>query len=278
MEKEVKLIKKVKHLIRKAGLPRWLHHYGPKTYEFLDHAVALLMRAYCRLSFRRVKKLFNLLGMKCPTKSALHYTTKNLSVKIWQYLLSITANCNIHIGAIDSTGFNKSSASQYYLKRIHKNPHNKWTKLSAMFDTRRKKIASAKVRIKPAHDTKDIKFLLKKKKPKILVADKGYDSEKIHEFAYYHNILPMIAKKHWTKRGLFRRKHSKMFRERTYHRREIAEALFFAIKRTLGSSINAKKAVMQRAEIYCRLICYNIFSFYFRDLGQSLFYGEIYKF
>jgi hypothetical protein len=40
MSRENKLVDKVKRLIRKAGLPRWLHHYGPKKYEFLNHALA----------------------------------------------------------------------------------------------------------------------------------------------------------------------------------------------------------------------------------------------
>ena len=82
MEKKVKLVKKVKRLLKHLGCPRWLHHFGPKTYEFHEHLTALIARAYCRLSYKRTNKLFNLLDMfsfTCPSKSALQYTAKNKS-------------------------------------------------------------------------------------------------------------------------------------------------------------------------------------------------------
>ncbi len=76
MEKETKLVKKVKRLLRRLGWPRWLHHFGPKKYEFWQHLVALLLRFFCRLSYRRVKQLLDLLGMICPSKSSLQRTAK----------------------------------------------------------------------------------------------------------------------------------------------------------------------------------------------------------
>ena len=67
MDKEVKLIKKVKRLLRRANLPRWLHHFGPKKYEFYQHVLALFIRQACRLSLRRVTKLLRSLGFDVPT-------------------------------------------------------------------------------------------------------------------------------------------------------------------------------------------------------------------
>jgi len=36
----VKLVYKVKRLIRRADCPRWLHHFGPKKYEFWNHTIS----------------------------------------------------------------------------------------------------------------------------------------------------------------------------------------------------------------------------------------------
>jgi len=62
MKREERIQNKVKCLLRKLNAPRWLHHFGPKTYEFYMHLVALLIRSYCKLSYRRIVKLLNLLG------------------------------------------------------------------------------------------------------------------------------------------------------------------------------------------------------------------------
>jgi len=41
MEKKTKLTNKVKRLLKRLRCPRWLHHFGPKKYEFWQHAVVL---------------------------------------------------------------------------------------------------------------------------------------------------------------------------------------------------------------------------------------------
>ncbi|MEM3126858.1 MAG: hypothetical protein QW331_02210 [Candidatus Woesearchaeota archaeon] len=45
MKKTERLIQKLKRLLRTAKQPRWLHHFGPKTYEFIEHLHALFIRA-----------------------------------------------------------------------------------------------------------------------------------------------------------------------------------------------------------------------------------------
>jgi transposase len=112
----------------------------------------------------------------------------------------------------------------------------------------------------PAHDWRDAPNLLQQAAPKILVADKAYDVEEFHEFADELGIRTMIPIRRGTRRGFFRKKMQKTFRLRTYHRREIVEALFGAIKRTLGSAVSCRKAKTIKAELYCRLLTFNLFS------------------
>ena len=268
MTKEIRLFKKVKRLLRRMGYPRWLHHFGPKTYEFWQHLAVLLVRFFCRLSYRRVKQLFDLLGMVCPSKSALQNTAKKLSSTFWQRVLKATSG-SAYLIAIDSTGLSRTNPSYHYLRRIDGKIPKIPIKLSTAFDTKKKKFCAAKIRVLPAHDIKDAKFLLNRSNPKIAVADKGYNAEHLFRFAAENKIELLVPSKCNAKRGFYRKKAQKKFRLRTYHRRELVESSNSSIKRCYGSSVSSRKARTIRTEVYGRLACHNIFGWLFRLSGQS---------
>ena len=71
MSKKNKLVNKVKHLLRKCDMPRFLHHFGPKIYELWQHVFALFVKAECQFSYRRVSKFLKQLGFKIASKSTL---------------------------------------------------------------------------------------------------------------------------------------------------------------------------------------------------------------
>ena len=275
MKKEERLINKIKRLLKRLGCPRWLHHFGPKKYEFLEHLQAIFVMRYCRLSYRRIVKLFDLLGVRCPSKSALHYNVKKISSAFWQKILKITAGISHYLIAIDSTGFSRTNPSYYYLRRIDGKLPKIPVKMSAAFDTKRRKFCAAKIRVLPAHDINDAEFLVAKSKPKILVADKGYDANWLHEYCAGKEIQTHIPIRKCNgkprhKNFSARMNSAKAFRVRTYHRRELIEAGNSSIKRKFGASVSSISARMIRAEIYGRLICHNLFLFFFGLLGQSL--------
>ena len=280
MEKKNKLVNKVKRLVRRLGCPRWLHHYGPKTYEFYEHLCALLIRSFCRLSFRRVKQLFDLMGIRCPSKSALQYTAKKLDAGFWQRVLKITCG-NSYLVAIDGTGLSRTNPSYHYLRRIDGKIPKVPVKLSIAFDTRKKKFSAAKIRILPAHDIKDAKYLLKQSKPRVMVADKAYDANWLHKYCRKENIKAHIPIREYGKskhkRMSQRRRAAKHFNLRTYHRRELAESAMSCAKRKYGSSVSSKTARTIRTEVYGRLACHNIFSWFNGLLGQSHTERNIYK-
>jgi len=279
IKKEVKVVNKIKRLLKRLGFPRWLHHFGPKTYEFYEHLVALItliIKLFCKLSYRRTKHLLDLLGIGCPSKSALQYTANKLDSSFWKKILSATSG-NSYLVALDSTGFSMENPSYYYLKRIDGKIPKIPVKLSCAFDTRKKKYRAAKVRVLPAHDVKDAESLLERSQPEIAVADKAYSSEKLYAFSEDNNILLMCPHKKGTFRGHCRKKMQKRFRTRIYHRRSIIESSFSSLKRKYGSSVSSKKASTIRTEVYGRLICHNLFYFIFRLLGQSLYKGNTYK-
>ena len=264
MNKEIKLVKIVKRLLKRLGMPRWLHHYGPKKYIFAEHLQALLYGVYARLSYRRLVYSLDLLGIRCPSKSALQYTAKKLGSGLWTRILKVTSGISYLI-ALDSTGFSRTNPSYHYLRRIDGRMPKIPVKLSAAFDTRKKKFCAAKIRVLPAHDIRDAKYLLQQAQPKIAVADKGYTSEKLYRFAEEENMLLMIPKKKNARKGYARIKMHKKFRIRTYHRRELVEAGFGSIKRKFGMSVAAKTVRTIRTEVYGRLVCHNLFSFWLAD-------------
>jgi len=268
MGKEVKLVKKVKRLLRRLGHPRWLHRFGPKTYEFFEHLAVLLMREFCKLSYRRVVQLFDLVGLRCPSKSALQYTAAKLDAGFWQRVLKATSG-SVYLVAIDSTGFSRTNPSYHYLRRIDGKIPKIPVKMSCAFDTRKKKFCAAKIRVLPAHDIKDAGALLKESDPKIAVADKAYNAEKLYKQAHEQGVLLIIPKKANAKKGHYRKKMAKHFRTRTYNRRQLAESANSSIKRKYGHSVSSKKARTIRTQIYTRLTCHNLISYLTRLLGQS---------
>lgn len=259
--KEAKLIKKIKRLLRRANIPQWLHHFGPKKYEFCQHVLALWVRHATKgTSYRRIVKLLGELGFVVPSYSALCKMNKR-TAKIQEQLFQHTCpQGQVVVASIDATTLSRTNPSWHYIKRIdRKKPVQRPLKLSMVVDTRHKKILALRVRAKPRHDTKDVKYLLKRMStPKVLLGDKGYDAEWIHELAHEQGIITMIPSKRWAKKGFYRNKMRKLFRIRTYHRREMSESLFGATKQKYGASVSSRTIQTQRADVYCRATLHNL--------------------
>ena len=260
MKKEERLIKKVKRLLKRLKCPRYMHHFGPKIYEFYEHITALLIKEICRLSFRRASNILALLGVNTPSYSALCKSRKRFPFVLWNSLLQLTANFNSDLIAVDSTGFSRTNPSWHYVKRINaEKPVKSYVKLSALFDTKHKKFCALRVRARPRHDIKDFSYLLKKRKiMNKLLGDSAYDAESLHKKSYELGIITVIKPRKNAKRGFYRKKQMKNYSERAYHRRSMIESGFGGLKRKYGSYVLARKISAQRAEIYCRAIAHNL--------------------
>ena len=95
-------------------------------------------------------------------------------------------------------------------------------------------------------------------KPEVLLLDKGFDAEWLHNWLDEHGTFSIAPVRKNCRRG----KHRKMLRDcfdwYLYWQRNIVESLFSALKRLFGSTIKSQKIRMINAEIFCRLIAYNI--------------------
>ena len=270
MKKEEKLINKFKRLLRQIGCPRWLHHFGPKKYELLHHVTALILRQECRLSYRRITRLLRGLNFNCPCYSALWHSMRRMPITLWQRILAATASSHSYIVAIDGTGMSRPLPSPYYYRRIDKPyPVDIPLKLSIAVDTKTKKIVALRLRATKAHDIQDAKYLVKRISTDRIVADKGYDANWLHEYCQDKGIKCCIPIRNWGKARFhnfsLRRKNQKHLHPKRYHRREIVESVFKAIKTKFGASVSSVKISAQRAELYCRAIAHNIICCFCQD-------------
>lgn len=259
MKRDDVLIKKVTYLLKRVGAPTHLNKYGPKKYSLAEKVYALFLRSEWKASFRRTKQLCNDVGISCPSKSTLHYILNKIPWNFIKNMLNVTITKQTSLAAIDGTGLSRNRLSQHYILRagIDVKKH-KPSKLSILVDTSNKKILSARFRKNLAHDIKDVKYLINHspQKPNKIVADKGYDAEWFREFLALQGIGFCIPTKGKVVHGFYRKRNK--CDQRTYRRRPMVESSFFRLKQLFGHSVSCVKARNMRAEVFIRIILYNL--------------------
>jgi transposase len=261
MKKKERLENKVKHLIRQASLPRFLHRFGPKKFLLWQLCLGLLIKETFRLSYRRAMKFLDeFYGIK------LHWTTlqkfrKRVPLGIWQALLKNTIEKSIAVAAIDGTSMQRHNPSMHYLKRIDREKKiSVPIYLNAMVDVLNRKFIAIRHHAEKSGEVKDVYYFFKQYPSEIELAvlDKLYDSEKLHRFLRGRGTYSIIpVKKNWAK-GQYRKQLKDFFDYCLYWQRNLIESLFSALKRLFGNHLRGLTARTQRAEIYMRLIAYNL--------------------
>ena len=261
MKKEKRLINKLKHLIKRAQLPKWFHHFGPKTFTFWQLALGLLVKEVFRLSYRRAAHfLHEFYGIE------LHWTTlqkcrARVPLSVWQELLSSTIEHSIDVAAIDGTSLQRSNPSAHYLKRIdRKEITSVPIYVNVMVDVLRRKFVSLRHHARKHGEVPDVQYLINQSPQKIelILMDKLYDSEKLHRSLRNQKIYSIIpVKKNWAN-GQLRKQLKDCFDYAQYWQRNLVECLFSALKRLFGNHLCGLTARTQRAEIYMRMIAYNL--------------------
>ena len=299
MKKETKLLKKLECLLKKLNCREYLHHFGPKKYKFKQHAIALLLKEVCRMSFRRLTNFFSYFGFAIPTYSALCKSRKRIPLFLWQKILKLTTDLSSTNVAIDSTGFSKTNPSFYFVKRIdRKKPIKSYAKLSAFFDIDSRKFCALKIRAKPRHDVRDVKSLLRQNsKFQKLFGDSAYDSEWLYETCFDKKIKTIIKPKKNAKKGFYRRKQQKNYSDEEYPQRSLIESGFGSLKRKYGGDVSGRCAKAIKVEINCKAIAHNLSLYNLRfstepirkvyndkyseyllnEYGESAFYWTLYN-
>ena len=261
MSENNKLIHKIKHLTKKAGLPKRLHHFGPKKFFLWQLLLGLLVKEAFRLSYRRASAFlleFYSINVHWTSLQKFRY---RIPLHIWKLILAHTVCEPIPVAAIDGTCLQRSNPSSHYLKRIDRGEKTQIpVQLNVMVDVLRRKFVSIRHHASRAGEQKDVKYLINQSPEKIdlILMDKGYDSEKLHKLIREKGMLSIApVKKNW-KRGQLRKQLRDCFDYVIYWQRNLIESLFSALKRLFGSHLRGLTSRTQRAEIYMRMIAYNI--------------------
>lgn len=259
-KKEVKLVQKLSVLLKQLNCREFLHHFGPKKYSFNQHAVALLMKEACRLSFRRASILLDMLGMRVPSYSALCKIRQRIPLALWRRLLALTAGVPSGCFGIDSTGFSRTNPSYHYIKRIgRKKAVRRYTKLSALFDIPERKFCAIRVRVKARHDIKDVPGLIESiPRGSTTCMDASYDAEDVHQRCFDRQIKAITKPKKNAKKGFYRKKQRNYFCLEAYHQRSLSETGFWCLKGKYGSNVSGKGAASNRAELHLKAIAHNL--------------------
>jgi len=272
-KKKEQLKYKLYQQLRHVGAPKWFHHFGPKKFRLFELVLGLAVRARYCLSYRRAARF-----LSEDYDLDLHWTTlqkaaARLPVSLWQAVLASLAPDECFSGAVDASGFNTTNPSHHYLRRINGSLPRCPVKLSVLVDTDSRKILSARIRAKPRHDILDVPSLIRQSpaKPWQLLMDKGYDSEKLHAFLDEKSIWSVAPTRKDCKRGRHRRVLRDHFPKGEYGYRNIVETVFMRLKKLFGGYVRSHKARPMRAEIYMRLIMYNMIVWHTRHFLHNRF-------
>jgi transposase len=262
MKREKRLDSKIRRLFRRAGHPRWFHHMGPKKFETWVFVLGIVVKQVYQLSYRRAMRfLVDYFGIE------MHWTTlqkaaKRLPKSLWQSLLAATIQFDkCKVAAVDGTGFTHSGPSYYYLNRIDRDgPVGRPVQAIVMIDIKNRKFLASSFNAKPYHEARFVPRLHKQSRmnPDVLLMDKGFDAEWLHDWLEENGTFSVAPVRKNCRRG----KHRKILRDCfdwcLYWQRNIVESLFSALKRLFGGTIKSRHVRTVNAELFCRLIAYNI--------------------
>ena len=172
---------------------------------------------------------------------------------------------------IDSTGFSVNYHSFYYDKRLKdfgKRVKRKCVKATIVVDEKSQIVVSFDVHFGEIHDSKEFKKVLENidsevvAKFKIIIGDKGYDSEENHVIAKEHGLLAIIPTRNkdvqiYRIRGKTGKRMKRHLQEE-YKRRPIVETVYSVIKRKSESFVRSRKPELAEKEIALKIIAYNI--------------------
>jgi transposase len=262
MKKEKRLDIKIRRLFKQAGHPRWVHHMGPKKFETWTLCLGLVIKQVYRLSYRRAMKFLDEYFSIEMHWTTLQKAAKRLPKSLWQSIFSATLDqATVELAAGDGTGFARSGPSNYYLRRIDREGAiGRPVQLIALVDVKRRKFLAGHLSAVPKHEARKVPTVHRKVKQEVetLLWDKAADAEWLHAWLYENGTFLVAPVRKNCRRG----RKSKVMRDYfdwcLYWQRNIVESLFSALKRLFGSTFSSRTIRTQTANMFCRLIAYNI--------------------
>lgn len=269
---EIKLHEQILKLCHSMELSLHDNIFGSKVYTNYQRVALMVLFMRSKKALRKFTA--ELLESKWPlwlglkelvTKSTLHRWIKKFDLVRLRCLLTQTvAKTKPSLMAIDATGFDSFPRSKHYEKRLKdfglNNAKMPFAKADLLIDTETKLVHDFVLRTKPRHDTLGATSMVKRLKHKsvLILADKGYDSEPLHELvAKGGNLMYAPVRDFHVKKvkGKHRRRCS--LGHEKYFQRNIIESINFSLKSRFRS-LRSKLHWMKKREFAWQIITYNL--------------------
>jgi hypothetical protein len=276
----IKFAKVLYLLFEIIGFPKQFSKFSNKIFNNWQLFALLVIRAKTKQSPEDLVEQFlpgnngllNALALtKIPTASALRKFTRRLKAK-WGH--TVLAGCAPLTGlkdicsGIDGTGHSKLKGSKHYYRRTGKKAKKKdFVKIVGLDDLTTQLVLALKIRKKARHDNVDFKPSVNKVARfvdlDLVIGDKGFDAQKNHELVHEHGALLITPLKNenvpvWRTKGEDRKKLKRYFPKKKYHRRSKKETVWSVVKQKFGDAVTSLKFHMQKIELLCRYLAYNI--------------------
>jgi hypothetical protein len=285
-QNEKPLIERVAELSMRLS-QRHLSDYGAarSRHDFTQRQLmtCLILRAYLKTTYRGVldllassQSLRQCLGLtdKLPHFTTLQkFSARSQVVEIAQGIVATIGEsaaaqspqaCEV---AMDGTGLERTTVSDYFCSRRGRR-FRRWVKVSVMVVCGSLLPAALVVDLNPTHDCAHAQSLLDQSqaviRPARLYADAGFDAEWIHERCRENwgveSVIPSVQRRRdGTIGGKWRSQMSPEYlKQAGFGRRWAVETFFSALKRTMGSALNARLPKQMLAEAAIRVLAYAI--------------------
>lgn len=260
--------KEIIKLFHSLGMCEYNSCYSKK--EFTNYQRFALITLYIseKKPLREFVKFLNLSDWrkilqlkKIPSKSTLNSWFSMFDLKRIKSLIE-NFKPTSKILAIDGTGLETEFKTNYFKKRCGLRTKSDFNKLDILIDIDSKYILDFEFMYKQRHDAFVAKRIFRRLKysDSDILADKGYDSEELHQLCKNKKcrlISPKrdYGKKVWHNHYSLRNKLAKNFPYELYAKRNLVESVFSSLKRVELKILRMKR---RDIEVTWKIICYNI--------------------
>ncbi len=269
---EVSLHKHIIKVFHASDIRLHDNHLGCKKFTNYQRIALLILFSRSRKALRDfVHELFESKWPKwLDLKDIPNFSTISRWLKKWsltklrKILEKTVSSSKPKIMAIDATGFDSWGRSRHYERRVKQcgvhDFHMPYAKADLLVDTKSKLIHDFVLRLKPRHDVLGARTIFKRLKHKdvLILGDKGYDSEELHELVSSKNckfFAPVRNFKVKKTKGPFRRKCVRGNKQ--YFQRNIVESINFSLKSRFRSLRNRLHHTKKK-EFAWKIITYNL--------------------
>ena len=263
---EIKIHNELLNIFHSVETRRFANRLGPKIFGLYQRfALIVLCKRSGKAPYKFVKELMEsrwvswLQLKEIPSKTTLYRWLKEYTLKDLRRFLQTTCKKPAKLLAVDATGIDSWQRSRHYQRRIG-DPNMPYAKLDILIDTETQIIYDHVLRIKPRHDTLGASSMFKRcrlKQGKI-VADKGYDSEPLHQVARQNNLelyAPVRKSSRNRPKGMWRKRCTQP--DKDYPRRNTVESAIHALK-CMVPALRSRLHYMKKREIAVAILVYNI--------------------